>query len=130
VHYRNGRQAQLGDVVVGTTHNSNGSLRIGRVLEFMPQQGPCNVRLLVIGTAMDQAVGLHEDFEPLRFVGGQVIRATTHRVGEPPHALEIAEDFAECGQLVTVADAYKALNAIERYAKHDSPYFPAPSLDF
>ncbi len=45
MHYKNGRPAQVGDWVVGKTHNSNGHLVIGIVRELMPKQGPCNVRL-------------------------------------------------------------------------------------
>ena len=116
--------------MIGETHNSNGQLRLGRVLELMPKQGPCNVRLLVIGTATGLMVGSQNDIEARRFVGGEILRATIHRVGEVPAALEIAEDFADSKELVTVSDAFRAANAIHSYALPDSPYFPAPSLDF
>ncbi len=126
MHYKNGKESKLGDLVVGPTHNSDHKLRIGRVLELMPKQGPCNLRLMVIGTPTGLMVGQEKDIEATRFHGGKIIRTmTVHNFG-----LEVAEDFADCKDLVTVLDAYKALNAIESYSRYDSPYFPAPPLDF
>lgn len=130
MHYKNGRESKLGDLVIGITHNSDHKLRIGRVLELMPKQGPCNVRLLVVGMATGLMVGSQKDIEATRFFGGQILRATRYAEGQPPLALEIAEDYADCKELVTVIDAYKALTAIENYSRYDSPYFPAPQLDF
>ncbi len=130
MHYKNGREAKVGDLVVGVTHNSERKLRVGKVLELMPKQGPCNVRLLAIGTATGLMVGSQNDIEATRFNGGQILRATIRREGEPPHALEIGEDFADCKELFTVSDAFKAANAIHSYALPDSPYFPTPPLDF
>ena len=130
MHYKNGQTAKLGDLVIGVTHNSNHCLRLGVVEELMPKQGPCNVRLLVIGRATGLMIGSENGIESTRFFGGQIIRALIHRDNEAPAALEVAEDYADCKKLVTVVDAYKALNAIEEYSKYDSPYFAAPPLEF
>jgi hypothetical protein len=46
MHYKNKREVKVGDWIVGPTHNSENKVVCGIVLELMPQQGPCNVRLL------------------------------------------------------------------------------------
>jgi len=126
MHYKNGRKANAGDVVVGVTHNSEGLLRIGYVLELMPQQGPCNVKLLVVGKGTDHMIGAEKDVPCHRFYNGDILKGI--RLSQ--YLMEIAEDYADCVELVTVTDAYKALKAIEQYSRYDSPYFPAPDLDF
>ncbi len=130
MHYKNGIEAQVGDLVIGKTHNSDGKLRIGTVLELMPKQGPCNVRLRVICRASNLMVGSEKDIQASRFIGGQFLRAIIHRIDDHAAEFEIAEDFADCVDLVSVIDAYKALNVIESYLRYDSPYFPAPGLDW
>jgi hypothetical protein len=130
MHYKNGRESKVGDLVVGVTHNSDHKLRIGKVLELMTNKGSCNVRLLVIGMATGMMVGDGNDIEARRFHGGEILRARIHKLEEEPHAVEISEDFADCKELVTVSDAFKAANAIHSYALPDSPYFPVPPLDF
>lgn len=101
MRYKNGRAAKLGDLVVGTTHNSGGKLRLGTVRELIPEKGPCNVRLLVVGIPSGQ-------IEAKDFVAGRILVGTIRRVGESEPLFEIADDFADCKELVTVMDAYKA----------------------
>ncbi len=50
MHYKNGRPVTVGDFVVGTSHNSQGRIVFGLVLEQMPKQGPCNIKLVLIET--------------------------------------------------------------------------------
>lgn len=50
MHYKNGRPVELGDFVVGTSHNSDGLIVFGCVIEQMPQQGPCNIKIALIET--------------------------------------------------------------------------------
>lgn len=45
MHYKNGRPVEIGDFVVGISHNSEGRIVFGVVLEVMPRQGPCNIRI-------------------------------------------------------------------------------------
>lgn len=129
MHYKNGRPASVGDIVIGPTHNSEQKLRIGEVIELMPKQGPCNVRLSIIGRTTGIMVGAHNDIEANRFFGGRVLTGPL-RGDKLPTSIEVAEDFADSKKLMTVVDAYRALDAIHSYALHDSPYFPVPPLDF
>src|SRR6266496_4111705 len=45
MHYKNGRIVNIGDWVVGVSHNSRNKPICGLVMEIMPKQGPCNIRI-------------------------------------------------------------------------------------
>ncbi len=46
MHYKNGRPVAVGDWVVGISHNSQNETVCGYVIDIMPKQGPCNIKLL------------------------------------------------------------------------------------
>jgi len=102
MHYKNGREAKVGDWVVGPTHNSNNSIRIGYVIELMPKQGPCNVKMLYW-----ESERIHED-------GGG-------------HTIPITEaipkvDYADAAELILCADGHRMVSAIEGHGKWNGPY--------
>lgn len=44
-HYRDGREAKLGDLVVGTTYNRSGRKIVGQVTSITPNSESCNLRV-------------------------------------------------------------------------------------
>jgi hypothetical protein len=46
MHYKNGRPAAIGDWVVGISHNSEHQTVCGYVVNLMPEQGTCNIKIL------------------------------------------------------------------------------------
>lgn len=48
MHYKNGREAQVGDAVIGATYNLNG-IQVGRVLAITPDLDTCNCTVAVVG---------------------------------------------------------------------------------
>lgn len=102
MHYKNGREAKVGDWAVGPTHNSGNEPRVGRVLELMPLQGPCNVKLHIWRDRHYTEEG-----------------APVH---VPAHKTEGETDFADAKELVLCADGYRMLSAIEGHGKWDGPY--------
>jgi hypothetical protein len=45
MHYKNGREARVGDWVFGISHNSDNKPICGLVVELMPKQGSCNIKI-------------------------------------------------------------------------------------
>lgn len=123
MHYNNGRGVRVGDLVVGQTHNSRGALRLGVVKELMEDQGPCNVRLMIFARGDPDS-----DIAP-RFMGGQRCHVVPPKSGET-WCVEVAQDFADCKELVTVEDAFKAVSAIHDYALHDSRLAMRLTMEF
>jgi hypothetical protein len=67
MHYKNGRPVEIGDFVVGTSHNSGGRIVFGVVIEQMPLQGPCNIKLSLIETCSRKLAEKKEvSYVPLR----------------------------------------------------------------
>lgn len=111
MHYKNGREIKVGELVIGATHNSQGKLRIGRITKLMPQQGPCNVQLLIIGDKGDHFVG-SENLKSVREYDGKF------------HTIQIALDYADAKNLYRMDDCYKMMDAVCDHGRHDAPYFP------
>lgn len=109
MHYKNGREIKVDEIVVGRTHNSEGHLRIGVVMELMPAQGPCNVKLMVLGAWSLLA-------------SGQVMLQTTAHLNGKPLTLKTGIDYADAKELYRVDDCYSMLDAVLDHGQWDSPY--------
>ncbi len=110
MHYKNGRPVTIGDFVVGVSHNSNGRIVFGVVIEQMPQQGPCNLRISLIElTSCESAeqreisyVNLNDDAQTA------LITANFHDYGD-------AVNFIKCEDGLRLAKA-------AHFGKWDCPY--------
>lgn len=131
MHYKNGREARQGDWVVGPTHNSQSRIAIGIVLELMPQQGPCNLKLRTFpfgAWAKKQENPANGDLQPPFFpnFGGRGIFVE----GLSPNSSDVNSeylwshiDFADAAELFRVDDAERMANAVQSYGMWNSPYF-------
>lgn len=123
MHYKNKAEAKIGHVVIGKTHNSNGKLRMGKILELMPQQGPCNVKLAIISFAPQAAPKEHDEPWFNRFVGSEML-TTRNLFDNEKLTLEVAVDYADVREILPCSDCFRMLNAILQYGDWDSSFFP------
>lgn len=100
MHYMNGRNVTIGDWVVGKTHNGEGAM-VGVVIQTMPQQGPCNVRLKVFPNYGFSEYHRDDDSD------GIIIPME----GKPPYKLSCRDDYADCAELLRVDDGLRLANA-------------------
>ena len=100
MHYKNKKQAQVGDWVIGPTHNSQQKLVVGIVVELTPLQGDCNVKLAVFGDA-ECPYGLVPKGDPYK---------------------NIFTDYADAKNLVPIVDAYRLVEAVYEHGLHESSY--------
>lgn len=100
MHYKNGRPVENGDFVVGVSHNSNGRIVFGIVLEQMPKQGPCNIRIALIDhTKRADAEQREISYVPLGGTEERVlITANFHDYGD-------AANFIKCEDGLRLAKA-------------------------
>lgn len=109
MHYKNRREAKVGDWVVGITHNSNGQLRVGYVKELMPANSQCNVKL---------HVWLHA---PSEYLGG-------YQAAVPCYKTLGEDDYAFAGNLLHVQDGYRLADIVATAWNWDSPINTAPAM--
>ncbi len=109
MHYKNGRDIKVDEIVVGRTHNSEGYLRVGVVLELMPAMGPCNVKLMLLGAWS------------LLASGAAMLKTTVHFDGKPL-ILKTGIDYADAKELYRIDDCYGMLDAVMDHGGWDSPY--------
>lgn len=109
MHYKNGREIKVGDMAIGVTHNSEHSLRIGRVVRLMPEQGPCNVELVVM-VSLGTLIAGAETLTTIREIGGQ------------KHSVLMATDYADAIKLFRIDDCVKMANAVCDHGLHNSQY--------
>lgn len=102
MHYLNGRLVSLGDWVVGPTHNSDNRIVCGLVVELMPKQGSCNVKL---HAWKDEH--FMEEGEP----------CTIRAVSSSGY-----DDYADCKRLIKVEDGLRMVKAVVQFGTHDSSY--------
>jgi hypothetical protein len=105
MHYKNGRDVKIGDWAVGISHNSNHCTVCGYVTELMPQQGPCNIKIL-----RWRNHSFTEDGNPVTFAIGS------------PHNRPI-EDYGDAKEFIRVDDGLRMITAVENFGKWDSHYF-------
>ncbi len=100
-----------GDFVVGTSHNSNGRIVFGVVLEQMPMQGPCNIKIALVETSSRKSAEEREiSYVPLRNNEDSVlVTANFHDFGD-------AANFIKCEDGLRLSKAAK-------YGKWDCTYF-------
>lgn len=122
MHYKNKVEAKFGHVVIGQTHNSKGAIRLGKIIELMPQQGPCNVKLLVFGFNPIQRPVSDDDRWMLKFYGSEILTTVRQLEGEN-RSIEVAVDYADVSELLRVEDCFRMLNSILRYGEAEAPYF-------
>ncbi len=92
MHYKNGREAKVGDWVIGKTHNSGERLRVGYVKELMPEGGTCNVKMHVWLSGFDYCGG---ESTPLR-----------------PYETRGEEDYAYTANLTHVLDGHQLVSIV------------------
>jgi hypothetical protein len=102
MHYMNDRIVNVGDWVVGISHNSEGKPVCGIVMELMPKQGPCNIRIHIWKDEF-----FTEEGHP------RTIKA---------HESKGENDFGDSREFVTVADAFRMLKAVTRWGDYRAPY--------
>jgi hypothetical protein len=102
MHYKNGRRVTLGDWVVGKTHNSQGVI-VGIVIDMMPQQGPCNIKIHRWEGEQNYDAGVPEPFIPAQQTRGR-------------------EDYGDANEFILAADGLRMVSAILGYGNWDGPY--------
>jgi hypothetical protein len=102
MHYKNGRAVSIGDWVVGISHNSEHKPVCGIVVETMPLQGACNIKI---------HVWRDEHFTE----GGEAccIPATESR-GKI--------EYGDAKQFILASDGLRMVSAILGHGNWDGPY--------
>ncbi len=116
MHYKNGRPASIGDWVVGPTHNSEGKLLVGMVMETMPEQGPCNVRLYVFPWYESRLNMTPESSSDWERDGCRVWTGKEKAYG----MIAGREDFADAAKLIHVNDGHRMVAAFEDFGRWTS----------
>jgi hypothetical protein len=100
-HYKNGREAKVGDPVVGTSYN-DGAFRAGTLVAVQPEQAVCNAEVEYVHTLPLAAVqsGLAPRMHALR------VPAWSTKEGEQVHFL--CRDATETGHLLHADDLVQA----------------------
>jgi len=98
MHYRNGVEAKVGDLVVGTTFNTDGRIISGTLVSLTPGPDACSAKVGYLGTrrvdsAKDYGIGMLQGTE-------------SHGSGGPLAITSYMEDFTECKYLLRAADAF------------------------
>lgn len=95
--------------MVGTSHNSKGCIVFGVVLEEMPRQGPCNIRIALIHLSTCKAAEEQEiSYLPLR--DGQAIVTCGF------------DDYGDADKFLKCEDGLRFAKAAE-FGRWDCPYF-------
>jgi len=121
MHYQNKAEAKVGDIVIGCTFNSKNRVRIGEVIKLMPEQGSCNVELLIFGFSPRCRKDGDGGWQG-QFVGSEFL-TTVRSIEDSCRTIEVAVDYADASELLRVKDCYRMLISICKYGGHDSPYF-------
>jgi hypothetical protein len=96
MHYKNGREAKVGDTVIGTTYNRKG-IQVGSLVGITPGATSCNARVAII------------DIKDLSMVySGAVV--VFHKEGNGTKDLLITPviDYTACDQLLHAEDVFGA----------------------
>ncbi len=103
MHYKNGREAKVGDPVVGITYNIKGSIA-GTLLSVTPGQDTCSA---LVGTI--RVVHANTDGKFPRSAGVLVrIQGTiNHGNAGEQVAVYYVEDYTHCANLLHAEDALK-----------------------
>jgi hypothetical protein len=104
MHYKNGREAKVGDLVVGKTYNTSGKTISGTLISLTPGPDSCSCE---VGYLVVQAVELREA-NPVRVAGGQ-----QHGNGGDRVSVGFRSDYSECKNLLHAEDAAETAKAAE-----------------
>lgn len=111
MHYKNGRSVELGDFIVGVTHNSGGQIVFGVVLQQMPLQGDCNIRISRIELSdTDRASDQERGCLPFTSAPNNWCLMTGN-----------FDDYGNAADFIKVEDGLRLSRAAE-LGKWDSPY--------
>lgn len=105
MHYKNKRPVGVGDWAVGISHNSHGKPIVGIVLDMMPNQGNCNLKL-------------HVWKEEVMDDGGH-----GETVIIPAHQTRGTIDYGDAKEFIRVDDGLRMVNAVVGSGNWDGPYF-------
>jgi hypothetical protein len=102
MHYKNGRQVMIGDWVVGVSHNSQNKPICGLVVELMPDQGTCNIK-----------IHIWED---------QHFTEEGHPAMIPATESKGRDDYGNANEFIRVDDGLRMVLAVEGWGKYGAPY--------
>lgn len=102
MHYKNGRQVNTGDWVIGISHNSQNKPVVGVVMEMMPKQGPCNIRIHCWREEYYTEEG-HPMTTPLEQTKGY-------------------DDYGDAKEFILCADGLRMVKAVVQFGAWESPY--------
>jgi hypothetical protein len=100
MHYRNGREAKVGDQVVGVTYNRKGQQVAGTLVALIPGEDSCSAKVgfIVVHTKIEDAVNAPR---PVAF------QRTQHNgAGGEMALIEYVEDYTHAGNLWHADDAH------------------------
>lgn len=102
MHYKNGRKVTIGDWVVGVSHNSGHKPIVGIVIEMMPDQGTCNIKLHRWSDESFLDAGTRVEVQPQNWHG--------------------KPDFGDAKEFILCEDGLRMVNAVLGHGNWDGPY--------
>lgn len=99
MHYKNGREAKVGDPVVGKTYNTQGATISGTLISLTPGPDSCSCE---VGYLAVQEAEARED-RPVRLAGSEQHGNAGARV-----VVGYRADYSECKNLLHAEDALAA----------------------
>jgi hypothetical protein len=99
MHYKNGREAKVGDPVVGKTYNTGSATISGTLISLTPGADSCSCE---VGYLVVQPEGSRED-RPVRLAGSE-----KHGGGGPRVVTGFRFDYSQCSNLLHAEDAVGA----------------------
>lgn len=110
MHYANGREAQVGDQVVGRVYNTPGVVA-GTLVSVTPGQDSCNAMVEFIAAAPPGKT------QPRMLVAtepARIQKTQQHGSAGPEVAVYLCRDYTHCGNLLHAEDAFAAGDAPAR----------------
>ena len=105
MHYKNGREAKVGDLVVGKTYNTNGVTISGTLISLTPGPDSCSCEVGYLAVVpVDAPMPSYE--KPVRIAGSENHGNAGARV-----VVQYKSDYSECRNLLHADDVLKALPA-------------------
>lgn len=102
MHCRNGREAKVGDAVVGTTYNTNDATISGTLISLTPGVDSCSCE---VGYLVVQPEGSREG-SPVRIAGSE-----KHGGDGPRVIVGWRYDYSQCSNLLHADDAFALAKA-------------------
>ena len=103
-HYKNGREAKVGDSVVGTTFNTSGAIIVGTLLSIIPGPDACSA---LVGFTYLEKVGEDGKF-PINYDTLVKIQGTSNHGNSGEQAVtRYKQDYTDCKSLLHADDAWE-----------------------